>query len=131
MPTDPDVQASDLGNDALASTRYGIANLQYIVAHIQEWRHSNDTNDRFSTKGNTNNSLNYTDPFEVMPASRLDLQRYYFDLLGHLLPLRNDPEVRSFLDLQLSQGYLFLKHPSTDVELEKMREEFITRLHQK
>ena len=131
VPTDPDVQASDLGNDALASTRYGIANLQYIVAHIHHWRHSNDINDRFSPKGNTNNSHNYADPFEGMPASRLDLQRYYFDLLGHLLPLRNDPEVRSFLDLQLSQGFLFLKHPSTDAELEKIREEFIARHHQK
>ena len=34
LPNDPEVQASDLGDDALASTRYGIANLQYIVAHI-------------------------------------------------------------------------------------------------
>ena len=71
------------------------------------------------------------DPFDGMPATRLELQRYYFDLLGHLLPRRNDPEVRSFLELQLSQGYLFLKHPGTDAELEKMRDNFIARLKHK
>jgi len=110
IPDDPDVQPSDLGDDALASTRYGIANLQYISAHIREW------------------NPDKADPFDGMPATRLELQRYYFDLLGHLLPRRNDPEVRSFLDLQLSQGYLFLKYPGTDDELEKLRDEFMKKI---
>ena len=120
LPNDPEVQASDLGDDALASTRYGIANLQYIIAHIPEWC----TPDTIQ-----GNPISKADPFEGKPASRFDLQRYYFDLLEHLLPLRNDPEVRSYLELQLSQGYLFLKHPATDAELEKMREDFISRLN--
>ena len=120
LPNDPEVQASDLGDDALASTRYGIANLQYIVAHIHEWCKPDTCQESL---------LGKADPFEDKPASRLDLQHYYFDLLEHLLPLRNDPEVRSFLELQLSQGYLFLKHPDTDAELEKMRDDFITRLN--
>ena len=120
LPNDPEVQASDLGDDALASTRYGIANLQYIATHIPEWC----TPDTIQ-----GNPIGKADPFEGKPASRLDLQRYYFDLLEHLLPLRNDPEVRSYLELQLSQGYLFLKHPATDAELEKMRDNFITRLN--
>lgn len=122
LPNDPEVQASDLGDDALASTRYGIANLQYIVAHIHEWCQP-DTSREYL--------LGKADPFEDKPASRLDLQHYYFDLLEHLLPLRHDPEARSFLDLQLSQGYLFLKHPDTDAELEKMRDNFIARLNHK
>ena len=122
LPNDPEVQASDLGDDALASTRYGIANLQYIVAHIHEWCQPDDSQESL---------LGKADPFEDKPASRLDLQHYYFDLLEHLLPLRHDPEVRSFLELQLSQGYLFLKHPGTDAELEKMRDNFIARLNHK
>ena len=122
LPNDPEVQASDLGDDALASTRYGIANLQYIVAHIHEWCLPDDSKESL---------LGKADPFEDKPASRLDLQHYYFDLLEHLLPLRHDPEVRSFLELQLSQGYLFLKHPGTDAELEKMRDNFIARLNHK
>ncbi len=122
LPNDPEVQASDLGDDALASTRYGIANLQYIVAHIHEWCQPDDSQERL---------LGKADPFEDKPASRIDLQHYYFDLLEHLLPLRHDPEVRSFLELQLSQGYLFLKHPGTDAELEKMRDNFIARLNHK
>ena len=122
LPNDPEVQASDLGDDALASTRYGIANLQYIVAHIHEWCQPDDSQGSL---------LGKADPFEDKPASRLDLQHYYFDLLEHLLPLRHDPEVRSFLELQLSQGYLFLKHPGTDAELEKMRDNFIARLNHK
>ncbi len=122
LPNDPEVQASDLGDDALASTRYGIANLQYIVTHIHEWCQPDDSQESL---------LGKADPFEDKPASRLDLQHYYFDLLEHLLPLRHDPEVRSFLDLQLSQGYLFLKHPDTDAELEKMRNNFIARLNHK
>lgn len=122
LPNDPEVQASDLGDDALASTRYGIANLQYIVAHIHEWCQPDSSQESL---------LGKADPFEDKPASRLDLQHYYFDLLEHLLPLRHDPEARSFLDLQLSQGYLFLKHPSTNAELEKMRDDFIVRLNHK
>ncbi len=122
VPNDPDVQASDLGNDVLASTRYGIANLQYIIAHIHEWSLPDASHE---------NLLRPADPFEGKPASRLGLQRYYFDLLGHLLPLRDEPEVRSFLNLQLSQGYLFLKHPVTDTELERMREEFVDRINKK
>lgn len=122
LPNDPEVQASDLGDDALASTRYGITNLQYIVAHIHEWCQPDDSQGSI---------LGKADPFEDKPASRLDLQHYYFDLLEHLLPLRHDPEVRSFLELQLSQGYLFLKHPCTDAELEKMRDNFIARLNHK
>ena len=122
LPNDPEVQASDLGDDALASTRYGIANLQYIVAHIHEWCQPDSSQESL---------LGKADPFEDKPASRLDLQHYYFDLLEHLLPLRHDPEARSFLDLQLSQGYLFLKHPGTDAELEKMRDNFIARLNHK
>ena len=122
LPNDPEVQASDLGDDALASTRYGIANLQYIVAHIHEWCQPDDSKESL---------LGKADPFEDKPASRLDLQHYYFDLLEHLLPLRHDPEVRSFIELQLSQGYLFLKHPGTDAELEKMRDNFIARLNHK
>ncbi|MBR5716558.1 MAG: zinc-dependent metalloprotease [Bacteroidales bacterium] len=110
IPDEPDVQASDLGDDALASTRYGIANLQYIATHIREWNPGK------------------ADPWEGMPATRLELQRYYFDLLGHLLPRRNDPEVRSFLDLQLSQGYLFLKYSGTEDILEKLRDEFMKKL---
>lgn len=110
IPNEPDVQASDLGDDALASTRYGIANLQYIMAHIREWNPGK------------------ADPFEGMPASLHDMQRYYFDLLGHLLPQRHEPEVRAYLDLQLNQGYLFLKYPGEDVELEKMRQDFMTKL---
>ena len=117
-----EVQASDLGDDALASTRYGIANLQYIVAHIHEWCQPDDSQESL---------LGKADPFEDKPASRIDLQHYYFDLLEHLLPLRHDAEVRSFLELQLSQGYLFLKHPDTDAELEKMRNNFIARLNHK
>ena len=122
LPNDPEVQASDLGDDALASTRYGIANLQYIVAHIHEWCQPDDSQESL---------LGKADPFEDKPASRIDLQHFYFDLLEHLLPLRHDPEVRSFLELQLSQGYLFLKHPGTDAELEKMRDNFIARLNHK
>ena len=122
LPNDPEVQASDLGDDALASTRYGIANLQYIVAHIHEWCQPDDSQESL---------LGKADPFEDKPASRLDLQHYYFDLLEHLLPLRHDPEVRSFLELQLSQGYFFLKYPYTDAELEKMRDNFIARLNHK
>ena len=133
VPTDPEVQASDLGDDALASTRYGIANLQYIVAHIHRWQLP-EQQLPYTTDDTPINPLDHShsrpaDPFEGKPASRLDLQRYYFDLLGHLLPLRHDPEVRSFLNLQLSQGYLFLKHPSTDAELESLRSDFQARLH--
>ena len=112
VPRVADVQPSDLGDDALASTRYGIANLQHILAHIRQWNPDS------------------ADPFTGMAASRLDCMRYYFELLGHLLPRRAEPAVRSFLDLQLRQGYLFLTYPSLDAELEQMRSDFLHRLDQ-
>ena len=130
LPIDPEVQASDLGDDALASTRYGIANLQYIVAHIRQWHDPSPSQPSLDAPRSAS-APDPADPFEGKPATRLDLQRYYFDLLGHLLPLRHDPAVRSYLDLQLSLGYLFLKHPATDAELEKQRADFIAHLNHK
>lgn len=35
--TDPSRQSSDLGNNPARSSRYGIKNLQYILAHLKEW----------------------------------------------------------------------------------------------
>jgi hypothetical protein len=34
---DPSRQSSDLGNDPVASSTYGIRNLRYILAHLKEW----------------------------------------------------------------------------------------------
>lgn len=40
--TDPRDQMEDLGNDAVAATKYGIKNLKYIVAHMDEWLSKED-----------------------------------------------------------------------------------------
>ncbi|MCR5395162.1 MAG: S46 family peptidase [Bacteroidales bacterium] len=88
-----DVQASDLGNDALASTEYGIRNLRYIDGHIAQW------------------NPGHADPYEGMPASRSELQQYYFELLGHLLPGRDAPAQQAMLQRELTDGYRFLLQP--------------------
>ena len=85
-----DVQASDLGNDPIASTRYGISNLRYIVEHISQWN-----------PGKKN-------AFEGMPASFADVQRNYFEQLSHLLPGKNNPAFRAMLEQELTEGYRFL-----------------------
>lgn len=40
--TDPRNQMEDLGDDAVAATKYGIKNLKYIVAHMDEWLSKED-----------------------------------------------------------------------------------------
>ncbi|MBO7379793.1 MAG: S46 family peptidase [Bacteroidales bacterium] len=88
-----DVQHSDLGNDMVSSTRYGISNLRYIMNHIADW------------------NPGHTDSFEGMPASFSDLQKYYFEQLSHLLPGKNRPAHRAMLFRELNEGYRFLIQP--------------------
>lgn len=40
--TDPRDQMEDLGDDAVAATKYGMKNLKYIVAHMDEWLSKED-----------------------------------------------------------------------------------------
>lgn len=109
-----EVQTSDLGNDPLASTRYGIRNLRYIVEHVREW---NPTP---------------ADPFEGMPASLSDVRRYYFVLLGHLLPDLAEPATHAFLSQELETGYRFLAPEGADIdeELAQMRRQFLDRMEE-
>ncbi len=37
IPGDPAAQSNILGNDVIASSRYGIRNLQFIMTHLHEW----------------------------------------------------------------------------------------------
>lgn len=69
VPADPSVQSSDIGNDPVASSIYGIRNLQEILSQIRSWNKGNDH------------------PFEGMPATYSDLQSCYFDYLERTVPL--------------------------------------------
>lgn len=69
VPVDPSVQNSDIGNDPVASSTYGIRNLQRIITELPRWN-----------KGANN-------PFEGMPADYKDLQSYYFSYMERVIPL--------------------------------------------
>lgn len=69
IPTDPSVQSTDLGNDLVASSTYGINNLRTILAHIHSWNPDSDN------------------PFEGMPATYDELRDCYFDYVRHVIPL--------------------------------------------
>ena len=87
--TDYEVQTSDLGNDALSSTKYGINNLKIILLNIRKWNPGKEN------------------PFEGMPAGKDDVVNYYFELLGHLLPDIKNEKKREFLLQELTSGYHF------------------------
>ena len=87
--TDYEVQTSDLGNDALASTKYGIKNLKYICLNIRKWNPGKEN------------------PYEGMPADREDIINYYFELLSHLLPDIKNENKKEFLLHELNTGFHF------------------------
>lgn len=70
VPTDPSAQNTDLGNNPIASARYGISNLQRIMKQLPTW----------------NQPVSTDNPFAGMPADYDDLLKNYFDHLEHVLP---------------------------------------------
>ncbi|MCD7968926.1 MAG: zinc-dependent metalloprotease [Alistipes sp.] len=46
-PIDPRSQAEDLGDDAVAATRYGVANLKYILENYNDWLPDGDEDSEF------------------------------------------------------------------------------------
>lgn len=69
VPLDPSVQNSDIGNDPVASSKYGISNLRTILKQIPSWNKTAEN------------------PFKEMPATYNDLQETYFDYLQISIPL--------------------------------------------
>ena len=78
LPTDESVQQADLGNNPLASTRYGISNLKALPESA------------------------------LRQLKALDLQKYYFQLLTHITPCLDKNDVKRYLESELNDGYKFL-----------------------
>lgn len=69
LQIDPSVQSKDLGNDLVASSQYGIANLRVILENIEEW------------------NIDSSNPFDGFPATYEDLENCYFDYVESVIPL--------------------------------------------
>lgn len=108
LPVDGEVQQSDLGDDQLASTRYGVQNLKSLPKSA------------------------------LKQLKAADLQKYYFQLLMHCVPYLDRNDVKNFIEKELGEGYKFLNSSlmqsvfgSQEDEVETMRNEFITRVRSK
>ncbi|MBO4664482.1 MAG: S46 family peptidase [Bacteroidaceae bacterium] len=108
LPTDETVQQADLGDNPLASTRYGVNNLKALPESA------------------------------LRQLKAIDLQKYYFQLLMHTVPCLDNSDVRKYVESELNEGYKFLytgkcnkvfgdQQHSTD----SLRKEFIKRVRSK
>lgn len=93
----PSAQTSDLGDNPIASSHYGISNLKRILAEIRSW----------------NTVAIGENPFKDMPASFDDLQESYISYLDHVVPYIGNSMDYSvdglkFLLAELTEGYSFL-----------------------
>lgn len=75
VPNDVKVQQSDLGNDALKSTQYGISNIAALPQSV------------------------------LRNVRAEDVQGFYFQLLMHLVPELKKDEVREYVEEQLTTGF--------------------------
>lgn len=105
LPTDEAVQPTDLGNDQLSSTRYGIKNIAALPSAV------------------------------LQQLKAKDVHQFYFQLLMHTIPCLERPEVKSFLETELNQGYKMLNsdkmrkvYGDQSEAIEQLRCDFITKV---
>ena len=105
LPVDGEVQQSDLGDDQLASTRYGVQNLKSLPKSA------------------------------LKQLKAADLQKYYFQLLMHCVPYLDNSDVKAFIEKELCEGYKFLNSSlmqsvfgNQNQAVEAQREDFIRRV---
>lgn len=139
LQTDPAVQCKDLGNNPVASSQYGIANLHIILKNIREWNRGKDN------------------PFDKFPANYNDLVDCYFDYIKAVIPLiagcyryktsttkqrkeyvsqKQSIEATKFILEELHSGYLFLLQSEKyaefrPVNISNQRKEILIKLQSK
>lgn len=108
LPNDECVMTSDLGNDHLKSTQYGINNIASIPIEA----------------------------LKKLKAG--DIYNFYFQLLMHLVPCLERAEVKEFMKDQLNKGFLMLNsskmkeaYGDQTEEIEKLRVDFINKVRKK
>ena len=108
LPTDGEVQQADLGDDQLKSTRYGVNNLKSL-------------------------------PVSALKQIKAeDLQKYYFQLLMHVVPYLDNDDAKRYIEAELSDGYKFLNTSRLQTifgnqqhAIDSMREAFVNRIRSK
>lgn len=108
LPTDAQVQQSDLGDDPVASTRYGISNIAALPEGV----------------------------LRALKAD--DVHAFYFQLLMHVVPSLDNADARAFLEHELTEGYKMLNsgkmkavYGNQTAQVEQRRAEFIMRVRSK
>ncbi len=105
LPKDEAVQPTDLGNNQLASSRYGIKNIATL-------------------------------PENVLRALKADdVHAFYFQLLMHMVPCLDKPEVKAFMEEELNDNYKLLNSKKMQrvygdqrAQIEERRAEFVGRV---
>lgn len=105
LPTDKDVQPSDLGNDPMLSSQLGIRNIAALPEAV----------------------------LRQMKAT--DVHAFYFQLLMHCVPCLDNPEVKAFVEKEINSGYRVLDsekmrgvYGSQLSAIEDRRAEFIAKV---
>lgn len=105
LPNDAEVQQTDLGNDHLKSSAYGIRNIAEIPSAV------------------------------LTKIKADDIHAFYFQLLMHLVPSLNREEVKEFLENEINNGYKILNSPKMQhaygnqaENIEKRRSEFVSKV---
>lgn len=105
LPMDIEVQQTDLGNDQLASSRYGINNIAALPESV----------------------------LRALKAE--EVHAFYFQLLMHVVPALDNAEAKAFLEQELTEGYRMLNsrkmqavYGDLSAQIEKRRADFILRV---
>lgn len=139
--SDPAVQSRDLGNNNIASAKYGIANLHVILQNIDSWSE------------NQEDVLNQKDAFIDLPISFEDLVDCYFSYVENVIPViagcyqyetntdrlrqeyvSKDESIKAvkFIYREITEGYLFLLENQSNVYDGKLsREEIVLNRREK
>lgn len=105
LPSDVQVQQTDLGNNHVASSEYGIRNIASLPKPVLEQLRAED------------------------------IHNFYFQLLMHTVPCIDMPEAKRFLEKELNSGYLMLNSDRMKSvfgdqreTVEQRRQEFVARV---
>lgn len=108
LPDDKELQQTDLGNDHLKSTQYGIRNIAALPLPV----------------------------LKALKAE--EVHAFYFQLLMHLVPSLDQAEVKEYMEKELNEGYKMLNsakmreaYGNQITEVERRRGEFVNRISKK